>query len=222
MTTKELIAEARRLNAVADTASSHEDHDVVEDCSVALLNLVTPLADALEKLEKQLSDLCGVYKPEDVDNFLSTVCCDHCAVPLMDESEPPGEMMCGPCARQVGKQWKETNERLAEAEKQRDIMLLEAQVWATEAKTQRVTVNEVGSALGGIPDWGPIAQKVRERIEFAGAAYDALNLSYFSHGHLLRDAAALLREEGVGAAIADFLEDKAKAEDRAMYPKGKK
>lgn len=43
-------------------------------------------------------------------------------------------------------------------------ILAEARSWACEAETQRATVNEVGSALGGIPDWGPIAKTVRERL----------------------------------------------------------
>lgn len=54
--------------------------------------------------------------------------------------------------------------RLADAERQRDAMLQQAQCWAAEAKAQRATVNEVGSALGGIPDWGPIAATVGERL----------------------------------------------------------
>lgn len=47
-----------------------------------------------------------------------------------------------------------------EALTQRDALLSQARVWAGEAKTQRATVQEVGAILGGIPDWGPIAEKV--------------------------------------------------------------
>ena len=51
------------------------------------------------------------------------------------------------------------------AERERDAVLQEARVWAGEAKAQRHTVNEVGSALGGVPDWGPIAKAVRGKLE---------------------------------------------------------
>lgn len=51
---------------------------------------------------------------------------------------------------------------------EREAILHEAKCWAMEAKTQRNTVNEVGSALGGVPDWGPIAKGVRENLERLG------------------------------------------------------
>lgn len=54
--------------------------------------------------------------------------------------------------------------RIAELENIRDNLILQAQVWAGEAKTQRATVEEVGEILGGIPDWGPIAKTVSDRL----------------------------------------------------------
>lgn len=50
--------------------------------------------------------------------------------------------------------------KLDEVTAQRDAILLQARTWACEAKFQRNTVQEVGSILGGIPDWGPIAAGV--------------------------------------------------------------
>jgi hypothetical protein len=50
-------------------------------------------------------------------------------------------------------------------EKEKELILQQARYWAFEAKTQRNTVNQVGSLLGGIPDWGPIVKGVREKIE---------------------------------------------------------
>lgn len=45
---------------------------------------------------------------------------------------------------------------------ERDAILLQAQIWAGEAKTQKATVDEVGKILGGVPDWGPIAAGVEQ------------------------------------------------------------
>jgi hypothetical protein len=50
-------------------------------------------------------------------------------------------------------------------EKEKELILQQARCWAFEAKTQRNTVNQVGSLLGGIPDWGAIVKGVREKIE---------------------------------------------------------
>jgi hypothetical protein len=55
----------------------------------------------------------------------------------------------------------EENERL---EKERESILQQARCWAGEAKGQRNTVNQVGSLLGGVPDWGPIVKGVDEKI----------------------------------------------------------
>ncbi len=44
-------------------------------------------------------------------------------------------------------------------------MKLQAQIWAGEAKTQRNTVNKVGSLLGGVPDWGPIVKGVDNKLQ---------------------------------------------------------
>jgi hypothetical protein len=50
-------------------------------------------------------------------------------------------------------------------EKEKELILQQARYWAFEAKTQRNTVNQVGSLIGGIPDWGAIVKGVREKIE---------------------------------------------------------
>ena len=57
---------------------------------------------------------------------------------------------------------------------ERAAILLEAKSWACEAKTQRSTVQEVGSALGGIPDWGPIATTIRAKLDELTAANEKL------------------------------------------------
>ncbi len=45
---------------------------------------------------------------------------------------------------------------------ERDAILLQAQIWAGEAKTQKATVDDVGRVLGGVPDWGSIAAGVAQ------------------------------------------------------------
>jgi hypothetical protein len=45
-------------------------------------------------------------------------------------------------------------------QREREAILQQARIWALEARTQKSTVDEVGSILGGIPDWGPIAAGV--------------------------------------------------------------
>ncbi len=53
-----------------------------------------------------------------------------------------------------------------EAEKElNEKLLLQAQIWAGEAKTHRATVLEVGALLKGVPTWGPIAKTVGEKLE---------------------------------------------------------
>lgn len=50
---------------------------------------------------------------------------------------------------------------------QRDAILLQARVWAGEAKTQQAITREVGDILGGVPNWGPIAagvEALRQRV----------------------------------------------------------
>ena len=47
---------------------------------------------------------------------------------------------------------------------QRDAILLQAKAWADEAKCANHTVNEVGSLLGGIPNWGPIVKGVTKKL----------------------------------------------------------
>lgn len=50
--------------------------------------------------------------------------------------------------------------QLAEAERVKEHLLVQAQCHAMEARSQRSTVNEVGSLLGGVGDWGPIVKGV--------------------------------------------------------------
>lgn len=54
----------------------------------------------------------------------------------------------------------EMKEELAESERVKEHLLLQAQCHAMEARTQRNTVNEIGSLLGGVGDWGPIVAGV--------------------------------------------------------------
>lgn len=46
-----------------------------------------------------------------------------------------------------------------------EAVILQARIWAGEAKTQKATVDEVGRILGGIPDWGPIAKGLKDRLD---------------------------------------------------------
>jgi phage tail protein X len=50
--------------------------------------------------------------------------------------------------------------QVTELTNQRDAILLQARCWAGEAKTQQSITKAVGEALGGVPDWGPIAAGV--------------------------------------------------------------
>ena len=53
---------------------------------------------------------------------------------------------------------------------QRDAILLQARVWAGEAKTQQAITREIGEILGGIPSWGPIAagvEAMRQQLALA-------------------------------------------------------
>ncbi|WP_010486841.1 hypothetical protein [Pseudomonas sp. S9] len=74
---------------------------------------------------------------------------------------------CSKAAEEIGT-LRPANQRL---EAQRDAILLQAQCWAGEAKTQQSITREVGDLLGGIPNWGPIADRVaaivadRQRLE---------------------------------------------------------
>lgn len=43
----------------------------------------------------------------------------------------------------------------------------QAGVWKQEARTQRATVEAVGDALGGLPDHGPIVERVRALVAAA-------------------------------------------------------
>lgn len=45
---------------------------------------------------------------------------------------------------------------------QREAILQQARIWACEAKTQQGITEEVGAILGGIPNWGPIAERVTD------------------------------------------------------------
>lgn len=50
--------------------------------------------------------------------------------------------------------------QVAELTNQRDAILLQARCWAGEAKAQQAITKAVGEALGGVPNWGPIAAGV--------------------------------------------------------------
>jgi len=80
------------------------------------------------------------------------------------------EMICPYCldtmvysakAKDVIDRLRAENEKLI---KEREQILQQAKIWAQEAKTQTATVNEVGSALGGMADWQAISKTVREII----------------------------------------------------------
>lgn len=59
---------------------------------------------------------------------------------------------------------------LARVTAQRDAILMQARIWSGEAKAQKATVDSVGEILGGVPDWGPIAQGVEQlRAELAAS-----------------------------------------------------
>jgi hypothetical protein len=51
-------------------------------------------------------------------------------------------------------------EKIKQLQAQKDAILQQARIWAGEAKTQRHTVNEIGSVLGGMADWQPIVKVV--------------------------------------------------------------
>ena len=86
--------------------------------------------------------------------------------------------------------------RVAELEAQRDAILQESRTWAMEAKTQRQTVNEVCSVLGGIADWGPVVERVAE------LEADRDRLRDFVRGFLCV-AAARVRAELASGEISD-------------------
>lgn len=70
---------------------------------------------------------------------------------------PPPEEHWGKRFWEIGRAEGAERERLIN---QRDAILLQARVWAGEAKTQRAITREIGEILGGIPSWGPIAAGV--------------------------------------------------------------
>lgn len=58
--------------------------------------------------------------------------------------------------------------KVTELTNQRDAILLQARCWAGEAKAQQAITKAVGEALGGVPNWGPIAAGVEAlRAELA-------------------------------------------------------
>lgn len=57
---------------------------------------------------------------------------------------------------------------------QRDAILLQARVWAGEAKTLQAITREVGEILGGEPNWGPIAAGVEALRQKLAAAHALL------------------------------------------------
>jgi hypothetical protein len=95
--------------------------------------------------------------------------------------------------------WDKAIRRGATLEAQRDAILLQAQCWAGEAKAQQSITREVGEILGGIPDWGPIAESVagvveeRQRIEgeftqLREAIQQALKSGRGTSGRIILDA----------------------------------
>lgn len=50
--------------------------------------------------------------------------------------------------------------KVTELTNQRDAILLQARCWAGEAKAQQAITKAVGEAVGGVPNWGPIAAGV--------------------------------------------------------------
>lgn len=77
---------------------------------------------------------------------------------------PPPESHWGKQFWDIGRAEGEARERLTN---QRDAIMLQARVWAGEAKTQQAITREVGEILGGIPSWVPIAagvEALRQRV----------------------------------------------------------
>lgn len=72
-------------------------------------------------------------------------------------ANPPPEGHWGKRFWDIGRAEGAERDRLTN---QRDAILLQARVWAGEAKTQQAITREVGEILGGIPCWGPIAASV--------------------------------------------------------------
>lgn len=97
----------------------------------------------------------------------------------------------------IGRAEGEEKERLIN---QRDAILLQARVWAGEAKTQQAITREVGEILGGVPNWGPIAagvealrQQLAERDALLRRVIDTGELSRKQHSELEADICEVLR-----------------------------
>lgn len=90
-------------------------------------------------------------------------------------------------------QLRQAESKLEESERVKEHLLQEAQCHAMEARTQRNTVNEVGSLLGGVGDWGPIVEgvaamkeKLAERDRERDRIRDAAKLArYYLKGYSL-------------------------------------
>ena len=68
---------------------------------------------------------------------------------------------------------REAADELARVTAQCDAILTQARIWSGEAKAQKATVDAVGEILGGVPDWGPIAQGVEQlRAELAASRHE--------------------------------------------------
>jgi hypothetical protein len=50
----------------------------------------------------------------------------------------------------------------------------QAGIWKQEARTQKATVDEVGAALGGVPDWGPVVETVSLMVAALAESRDEL------------------------------------------------
>ena len=96
--------------------------------------------------------------------------------------------------------------------REREHLLQQAQSWAQEARTQRATVREVGSVLGGVPDWGPIATMVAalraevERLQADRDHWREANRASLSAGDVLKAEVERLkgeRDEALAAMSGD-------------------
>lgn len=102
--------------------------------------------------------------------------------------------------------------KLEESNRVKDHLLLEAQGWAMEAKTQRNTVNGVGSLLGGVGDWGPIVEgvanmkeKIAEQDQKAEMQMDTIKTAHYWLREYVDDAdnATHARRILLGSIVAE-------------------
>lgn len=98
---------------------------------------------------------------------------------------------------------REAADELARVTAQRDAILKQARIWSGEAKAQKATVDAVGEILGGVPDWGPIAQGVEQlRAELAACREREARMQWQPIETAPTDGARILLC-GKGGKIAD-------------------